>query len=306
MATKISDTEITSDRTRHTAAAWPVPGELTFWTVTWLLGRALTQSQALTAMMIADTIGGHDMLADPLHAGHRLWARLDAWAAELGITGPCAVAEASLSPQDHGDMPRVRVLFPEPGPVGHLLASDPATGKATARINGETAIIDACRLQYCAPGFPPAAGQEPQTAGADGDGEQAVRADVRGGLLDLTLAERLGLIDAMTDHERSVALAYIAGRAPGVFADAITSRSASFADELFGRIEERDEAEYMADPEGYCTGCGENVAHFIGYEGPQHFRGPHKLVTGLERRELFTPDDGHAPQVAWRQSGGAS
>jgi hypothetical protein len=51
-------------------------------------------------------------------------------------------------------MPRVRVLFPEPGPVGYLLVSNPATGKATVRINGETETLDACRLQYCAPGFP--------------------------------------------------------------------------------------------------------------------------------------------------------
>ena len=44
------------------------------------------------------------------------------------------------------------------------------------------------------------------------------------------------------------------------------------------------EAEYMAEPEGYCIACGESVALFFGYDGPQHFRGPHKLVTGTERR----------------------
>ena len=110
----------------------------------------------------------------------------------------------------------------------------------------------------------------------------------------------------MTDHERSVLPAYIAGYAPEVFDHALTSRSESFADELFGRIEKRDDAEYMAEPEGYCIACGENASWFLGHDGPQHFRGPHKLVTGLERRELFTPEDGHAPQVAWRQPGGAS
>jgi len=68
-------------------------------------------------------------------------------------------------------------------------------------------------------------------------------------------------------------------------------------------LAQQAEAEYMADPEGYCTACGENAGWFIGYDGPRHFRGPHKLVTGAERRELFTPEDGHAPQVAWRQPG---
>ena len=57
----------------------------------------------------------------------------------------------------------------------------------------------------------------------------------------------------------------------------------------------------MAEPEGYCTVCGENVSWFLGYEGPQHFRGPHKLVTGSERRELF--DAGHEPMIAWREAG---
>jgi hypothetical protein len=289
MATKITDAEMTSDSTRHTAQA---TGD--GWAVSWLPGRTLTQNQAVTAMTLAEEVTTHtDDLAD---AASRWWLHVDQWAAELGVDGAYAVTEVSLSPEDHADMPRVRVLFPEPSPVGHLLASDPATGKATVRINGETAIMDACRLQYCAPGFPPAAGDEPQTADEDGDGAP----------LELTQPERLGLIDAMTDHERSVLLAYIAGRAPEVFAEAISARSASFADELFGRIEERDVAEYMAEPEGYCTSCGANASWFLGREGPQHFRGPHKLVTGLERRELFTPEDGHAPQVAWRQSGGAS
>jgi len=64
-------------------------------------------------------------------------------------------------------------------------------------------------------------------------------------------------------------------------------------------------AEYMAEDEGYCAVCGANLACFTGYDGWQHFRGPHKLVTGAEHRELFTPDDGHGAVVAWRQPGDA-
>ena len=43
MATRITDTGMTSDQTRHTATAWPVPGEPTGWSVTWLPGRNLTR-----------------------------------------------------------------------------------------------------------------------------------------------------------------------------------------------------------------------------------------------------------------------
>jgi hypothetical protein len=107
----ITESEIRSARTRHTATAWPVPGEPTLWSVTWLPGRALTQSQAVTAMTLAQAIAAHGVIADPLHAGHPLWAHLDQWAAELGLSGPAALARASMSPEDHD---RAREA-PEPG-----------------------------------------------------------------------------------------------------------------------------------------------------------------------------------------------
>jgi hypothetical protein len=153
VATRISDTEMSSDLTRHTARMWPAPADacgVSLWSVSWLPGRLLTQNQAVTAMTIAEAVGAHaDDLADN---GSRWWLHIDGWAAELAITGPVAVAEASLSPEDHADMPRVRVLLPEPGPVGYLLALDRAAGKATVRFDGETVTMDACLLQYCAPG----------------------------------------------------------------------------------------------------------------------------------------------------------
>jgi hypothetical protein len=73
-------------------------------------------------------------------------------------------------------------------------------------------------------------------------------------------------------------------------------------DFLLEQIEAHREAEYMAEPEGYCVTCGENVAHFFGHDRPQHFRGPHKLVTGAEHRELFEVD--HEPVIAWRPAAG--
>jgi hypothetical protein len=40
MSIKITETEISSDATPYTAAAWPLPGEPTVWSVTWLPGHA--------------------------------------------------------------------------------------------------------------------------------------------------------------------------------------------------------------------------------------------------------------------------
>jgi hypothetical protein len=144
MATRITDTGMTSNQTRHTAQAAPGGG----WTVSWLPGRTLTQNQAVTAMTIAEAVAAHaDDLAD---SASRWWLHVDGWAAELGITGPNAVAEASLSPEDHAGMPRVTTLAPDaqPGRTGYLLALDKSTGTARVRIGGETVTMLATNLQY--------------------------------------------------------------------------------------------------------------------------------------------------------------
>ena len=65
------------------------------WEVSWLPGRVLSQSQAVTAMMIAQAVGrGVGLHDDPQ------WPRLDSWARELDLTGPRAVVLASESPDD--------------------------------------------------------------------------------------------------------------------------------------------------------------------------------------------------------------
>jgi hypothetical protein len=93
MSIKISDTEMTSDVTRHTAT-----GTNDGWTVTWLPGRTLTENEAITAMKVAEmVIERAHILADP---SSKLWWHMDGWAAELGVTAPFAVVEASLSPED--------------------------------------------------------------------------------------------------------------------------------------------------------------------------------------------------------------
>jgi hypothetical protein len=92
MALTITDNLMRSDQTPHTAAAWPVPGEPTLWTVTWLPGRNLTRNQAITAMSLAEHIDRNGS-RDWLPAGH-----IDAWAGELGLTGPQAIEQASRPP----------------------------------------------------------------------------------------------------------------------------------------------------------------------------------------------------------------
>jgi hypothetical protein len=94
LGTKISDGEMSSDQTRHTARA--AGGG---WTVTWLPGRVLTRDQAITAMTIAEVAAAHDWAIDG--GADPIWLHVDSWAAELGISGPHAVAEASRSPEDH-------------------------------------------------------------------------------------------------------------------------------------------------------------------------------------------------------------
>jgi hypothetical protein len=105
---------MTSDQTRHTAAVVPgavIEGGPTAWSVSWLPGRLLLRNQAITAMTIAEVAATREFepgAADPI------WLHIDGWAAELGITGPHAVAEASRTPEDHAAMPRVQVILPEP------------------------------------------------------------------------------------------------------------------------------------------------------------------------------------------------
>ncbi len=93
MTLTINDSSMTSDRTPHTARHAPDRGG---WEVSWLPGRTLDRNTAITAMILAGTA------AQPgLREGHRLWPHIQGWAAELGLTGPEAVAAAS-QPPPHG------------------------------------------------------------------------------------------------------------------------------------------------------------------------------------------------------------
>jgi hypothetical protein len=92
MTLTITDTTITSDHNPHTARQ--APGRPHHWEVSWLPGQILDRNSAISAMVLADTAGQGD-----LHEGHRLWPHIQSWAAELGLTGPDAIARASQPPR---------------------------------------------------------------------------------------------------------------------------------------------------------------------------------------------------------------
>ena len=93
MTLTINDTTMTSDQTAHTARH--APGRQHGWEVSWLPGQVLDRNTAITAMMLADTVNQGD-----LDDEHRLWAAVQSWAAELGLTEPDAIALAIQPPSD--------------------------------------------------------------------------------------------------------------------------------------------------------------------------------------------------------------
>ena len=92
MTLTINDTTMTSDQTPHTARHAPNQNG---WQVSWLPGRTLDRNRAITAMILADTAAD-----EQVREGHQLWPHIQGWAAELGLTGPHAVAAISQAPCD--------------------------------------------------------------------------------------------------------------------------------------------------------------------------------------------------------------
>ena len=92
MTLTINDTIMTSDQTTHVARQ--APGPQRGWEVSWLPGQIMDRNTAITAMILADIVGELD-----LDESHRLWPHIQGWAAELGLTGPDAIARASQPPR---------------------------------------------------------------------------------------------------------------------------------------------------------------------------------------------------------------
>lgn len=113
---RITDEEMTSDATAHTAVRVPGVG----WSVSWLPGRMLGRNQAVTAMMLAD-----EAAAEQLGSGHELWPVIEAWAEQLGMTGPEAVARVSEPPLvDEHQAAADATDVADPGPVPERVEPD--------------------------------------------------------------------------------------------------------------------------------------------------------------------------------------
>ena len=99
----ITDSEMSSDTTRHTAKLVKLPSPLTgySWQVTWLPGRHLSRDQAITALTIAEVAAAHGYGVGDDDSKWRL--HVDGWATELGLSGPQATALASMSPENLQD-----------------------------------------------------------------------------------------------------------------------------------------------------------------------------------------------------------
>lgn len=86
MTIRITDNAMTSDITRLSAQRAACG-----WTLSWLPGRTLDRNQAITGVLLAEAVA--EMQADEAdHTPH-----LDAWAAELDLTGPDAFVRVSES-----------------------------------------------------------------------------------------------------------------------------------------------------------------------------------------------------------------
>ena len=100
MTLTITDKRIRSVDTPHQAEVIGQAEGADLWGVSWLPGKALTHRQALAAMEIADAVGRIPADCDPGVYDDDFWTRVDAWGAELGLSGPDAVARVSEAPAE--------------------------------------------------------------------------------------------------------------------------------------------------------------------------------------------------------------
>jgi hypothetical protein len=92
---RITEQAITSDTSPHSAREVGDGG----WELSWLPGRILGRDQAISGMTLAETV------ASGVRPGDSRWPLLDVLAAELGLSGPDALARASTGLDDLGDSP---------------------------------------------------------------------------------------------------------------------------------------------------------------------------------------------------------
>ena len=88
----ITEGRMWSDRTSATATFEPdaAADGSGAWVVSWLPGRLLTHSQAVTAMMLAEVV------AEGVPEGSPVWAHVDGWCAELHVSRAVALEALGL------------------------------------------------------------------------------------------------------------------------------------------------------------------------------------------------------------------
>jgi hypothetical protein len=91
MSLTINNDGMSGNHTQHTAHL--IPGQVHEWEVSWLPGRRLTYTDAVTAMVIADMAGETD-----LRPGDRLWPHVAVWADSIGLSAPDALAQVAEPP----------------------------------------------------------------------------------------------------------------------------------------------------------------------------------------------------------------
>ena len=140
MTLTITDDAMTSDRTPHTAR--PAPGRRRAWQVSWLPGRRMDRNTAITAMILADTAA-----STGLHPGHRLWAHIQGWAAELHLSAPDAITLASEPPEKTGSQEPAHGT-PSPEDPWLLSTGQPVTEGDGGRLvyDGEPHTGDGCLI----------------------------------------------------------------------------------------------------------------------------------------------------------------
>jgi hypothetical protein len=108
MALTIRHDGVTSDRSTHTAR--PAPGAVHAWEVSWLPGRHLSRREAIIATVLTD-VTGREFASEK----HWVWPYVEGWAAELGLTGPEALAQTSSPPCWTGEGRSALPADPEAG-----------------------------------------------------------------------------------------------------------------------------------------------------------------------------------------------
>jgi hypothetical protein len=100
MSITITAERLTSDRTRHAATPVDPADPYGRWVVSWLPDRTLTRNQAITAMTLAEEVAVITDDGQIVDHRHPMWPAIDAWAAELDLTGPRAMVLVSETAAD--------------------------------------------------------------------------------------------------------------------------------------------------------------------------------------------------------------